>query len=166
MTDPREWEVSIREMRTADAPKVSSLTTELGYQRTPGEVRAWIDQRRADQVAFVACLNGEVVGWIEAAVEHRLQSAPYVLIGGLVVSQQVRGRGIGRQLCERIEAWSSERGVSTVRVTSRSTRAEAHRFYLQNGYSAVKTSMVFEKTVQNNNGPETEVQSREKVDSN
>jgi GNAT superfamily N-acetyltransferase len=143
-----------------------SLTAELGYERTPGEIRAWIHQRRSDQVAFVARFNGEVVGWIEAAVEHRVQSPPYVLIGGLVVSQQVRGGGIGRQLCGRVEAWSSDRGVNTVRVTSRSTRAEAHRFYLQNGYETVKTSMVFEKRVRNNNGPETEVQGREKVDPN
>ncbi len=156
--------MTIREMKAEDALMVSALAMELGYERSGEEIRAWVDQCRSNQVAFVACLNGEVVGWIEAAVEHRLQSAPYVLIGGLVVSQQVRGRGIGRQLCERIEAWSSDRGVNTVRVTSRSTRAEAHRFYLQNGYATVKTSMVFEKRVGNNNGPETEVQGRKKAD--
>src|ERR1700693_5846578 len=103
MTNPKEWEVSIREMRTEDALKVSSLTAELGYERTPEEIRAWIERRGSDQVAFVTCVNGEVVGWIEAAVEHRVQSPPYVLIGGLVVSQQVRGWGIGRHLCERVE---------------------------------------------------------------
>jgi GNAT superfamily N-acetyltransferase len=145
MTDSKDWSVTIREMRAEDALRVSALTSELGYERTAEEIRGWMEQRRSDQAAFVACLNGEVVGWIEVAVERRVQSDPFALIGGLVVSRQARGGRIGRQLCERAEAWSWEQGVATVRVTSRSTRVDAHRFYLRNGYETVKTSMVFEK---------------------
>jgi hypothetical protein len=52
---------------------------------------------------------------------------------------------IGRRLCEQAEAWSWEQGLETLRVTSRSTRLDAHRFYLRDGYSEVKMSHVFEK---------------------
>jgi PhnO protein len=38
-----------------------------------------------------------------------------------------------------------EKGVDTVRVTSHSSREEAHRFYLRDGYRHTKTSLVFEK---------------------
>jgi GNAT superfamily N-acetyltransferase len=69
------------------------------------------------------------------------------MIGGLVVKQGVRGQRIGKRLCEEAEAWSRERGVSVVRVTSRSTRDDAHRFYLRDGYTDVKTSRVFEKVL-------------------
>ena len=160
MMDSNGSTVSVREMRVEDAEAVSILTVELGYARTPDDIRTWLvesglnqsgpnrcspAQSSPNQAAFVACLNGEVVGWIEAAVERRVQSDPYVLIGGLVVGQRARGAKIGRQLCERVETWSWEQGVATVRVTSRSTRPHAHRFYLQNGYETVKTSIVFEK---------------------
>ena len=80
-------------------------------------------------------------------MERRLQYPPYVLIGGLVVREGMRSLGIGRRLCEEVERWCVERGAGMVRVTSRSTREAAHRFYLRDGYELVKTSMVFEKQV-------------------
>ena len=36
-------------------------------------------------------------------------------------------------------------GVAVVRVTSRSTRIDAHRFYENNGYRLTKVSQIFEK---------------------
>lgn len=140
--------IVIREMEIADAEAVSVLVTQLGYERSTEEIRAWIEElRRAprQQAVFVAVLDDEVIGWIDVSIEHRLQSPAFALIGGLVVKDGVRSRGIGRQLCHRAEAWAWEQGVQKVRVTSRSTRAGAHRFYLRDGYRETKTSLVFEK---------------------
>lgn len=142
-------EIAIRAMQAGDAEAASRLVEQLGYRRSPSEIREWIaelSRTRREQAAFVAVLEGETLGWVEISVEHRLQSAPFALIGGLVVKDGERSRGIGCQLCARAEAWAWERGVNTVRVTSRSTRADAHRFYLRDGYREVKTSMVFEKS--------------------
>ena len=137
----------VRPMQPADAAAVSGLIAQLGYERSAQQVLAWIasagDGR--EQTAFVACLGDEVAGWIEIAVERRLQSEPFVLIGGLVVKDGMRGQGIGRRLLQCAEAWSWERKVETVRVTSRSTRLDAHQFYARGGYETVKTSVVFEK---------------------
>jgi len=96
---------------------------------------------------FVACItkDARLVGWIEVAITYHLQSEPFVLIGGLVVQDGLRGLGIGKRLCEQAEAWTRTMGISIVRVTSRSTRADAHRFYLRDGYTEIKTSKVFEK---------------------
>lgn len=143
--------VEIRPAAPADAEAVSTLIAQLGYQRSPAQVRAWIeDSSRAarDQEAFVACLDGQVVGWIEVSIEHRLQSPPFGFIGGLVVKDGRRGQGIGRLLCARAEEWTWQHGADTLRVTSRSTRLDAHRFYLRDGYREVKSSLVFEKTRQ------------------
>jgi GNAT superfamily N-acetyltransferase len=140
--------VEIREIEPGDAEAVAELTRQLGYDRSAAEIRAWIRDaaaRNSERAAFVACVDGKVAGWIEVSIERRLQSAPFAMIGGLVVRAGERGRGIGRQLCQRVEAWTWERGLATVRVTSRSTREDAHRFYLRDGYEQVKTSLVFEK---------------------
>lgn len=131
------------------AEAVSTLVAQLGYQRSPAQIRGWIEElRRAhrEQTAFVATFDGEIAGWIEISIERRLQAPPFAFIGGLVVKDGLRNRGIGRQLCACAEAWARERGFETVRVTSRSTRADAHRFYLREGYREVKTSLVFEKS--------------------
>ncbi len=142
-----ENQLAVREIQPHDASSVSLLIAQLGYERSPQQVVDWIANTRSDQehAAFVACLGDEVVGWIEVSIERRLQSAPFALIGGLVVKDGLRGQGIGRRLCERAEAWSWERSVEKVRVTSRSTRLDAHRFYAGGGYQVTKTSLVFEK---------------------
>jgi GNAT superfamily N-acetyltransferase len=135
-------------MEPRDAPEVAILITQLGYERDQAEVKTWIEamQKRQDlQIAFVACLDDEVIGWIEISVEHRLQAAPFALIGGLVVKDGYRNRRVGLRLCERAEAWTWERGLTSLRVTSRSSRTDAHRFYLRNGYTLSKVSHVFEK---------------------
>ena len=140
--------VEIREMEARDAGAVARLTGELGYERTPDSIQQWIEtaaSHRHGQAAYVACLGGEVVGWIEVSLEHRLQSEDFALIGGLVVTREHRGRRIGERLCEQAEAWSREHGAARLRLTSRSTRADAHRFYQREGFDLVKTSLVFEK---------------------
>jgi predicted N-acetyltransferase YhbS len=142
--------LTIRRVRLGDAEAVAELNGQLGYPATAEEVRerlAALASYEASQAVFVACLGGEVVGWIDVAIVLHVQSKPYAMIGGLVVKQGVRGQRIGKRLCEEAEAWSRERGVSVVRVTSRSTRDDAHRFYLRDGYTDVKTSRVFEKVL-------------------
>jgi len=141
-----ENELSLRQIEPRDAPAVSLLIQQLGYNRTAQQVLAWIasnDPRQ--QVAFVACVGGGVIGWIEVSIERRLQSSPFALIGGLVVAEEFRGKGIGRELCRLAEDWAWQHGAERVRVTSRSTRPDAHRFYLRDGFQQVKTSLVFEK---------------------
>lgn len=144
-----EVPVEIREMELRDAERVAELSRQLGYERSANQTRAWIRHaalRPGEQAAFVACVDGQVVGWIEVSSVRRLQSEPFAMIGGLVVRDGQRGRGIGQSLCQRAEAWAWERKLAKVRVTSRSTREDAHRFYLRDGYEQVKTSLVFEKS--------------------
>jgi GNAT superfamily N-acetyltransferase len=143
-------EVDIRPLRQEDAGAVAELVTQLGYQRTQEQVRSWVLdlESRTSQACFVAALRGEVVGWIDVSLERHLQSEAFGLIGGLVVRDSVRGAGIGKLLCEQAEDWSRRQGVNTIRVTSRSTREAAHRFYLRDGYRQTKISMVFEKPLE------------------
>lgn len=141
-------EIQLRPMEPQDAEAVAELALQLGYARPLAAVRRSIEElcESPERVAFVACRDAQVIGWIEASVQRRLQSEPYTLIGGLVVSERLRGQGIGRLLCRRAEQWSWDHGMRTVRVTSRSSRVEAHRFYREGGYREIKTSAVFEKT--------------------
>jgi predicted N-acetyltransferase YhbS len=139
--------VSTRRVRLEDAETVAELNGQLGYPAPVEQVRDRIVaiQKTAAQAVFVACLGSEVVGWVDVTIAMHLQSKPFALIGGLVVKDGMRGMRIGKRLCEQAEAWAREQGVQAVRVTSRSTRQDAHRFYLREGYSDVKTSRVFEK---------------------
>lgn len=161
MTDPsitptiRENEpaqLTIRWIVPEDAEAAATLSGQLGYPATIGRMLQRIQRLSGStdsQAVFVACLQGEgtsrLVGWIEVAVTCHLQSEPFVLIGGLVVLEGLRGLGIGKKLCDEAEAWTRAKGIKVLRVTSRSTRPDAHRFYLRDGYVETKTSKVFEK---------------------
>lgn len=149
MTSPySEISVVVRPIEPRDAQDVALLIKQLGYERPVEAVLRWIERlgsERERQAAYVACVEEEVVGWIEVSIQYRLQATPFALVGGLVVKDGVRGKGIGRHLCEQAEAWSWQQQIETLRVTSRGEREDAHRFYLRNSYRQVKTSLVFEK---------------------
>jgi GNAT superfamily N-acetyltransferase len=125
------------------------LCAELGYPTDREDVLQRMRQiaDETNRVVLVYCVDGAVVGWIDLSIEYHLQSEPAALIGGLVVSESVRNRGIGRQLCEAAEAWARSRGVGRLRVRSNAIRERAHEFYLRDGYARVKTSAVFEKVL-------------------
>jgi GNAT superfamily N-acetyltransferase len=139
--------VTIRGLRADDAEGVATLSASLGYAVSTREVRSRIEliAGRNDRMAFAALLQDVVVGWIDAAVEQHLQSESVVVIGGLVVRDDMRGNRIGEQLCHVVEQWAVQIGIATVRVRSQLKRVDAHRFYLRDGYTQVKTSAVFEK---------------------
>ena len=140
--------VDVRTIAREDAAAIAELSVQLGYETSPAEVEERITALLSNvenQVALVACVGGEVVGWIEASIARHLQVVPRSLIGGLVVKDGVRG--IGKRLCAEVEAWTRNKGLTVVRVTSRSTRKDAHRFYLREGYTQTKTSAVFEKVL-------------------
>lgn len=144
-------EVAVRAMKVEDAVVVAELSGQLGYPRTADDVERWLRSvERAEGTeralcGLVAVLDGEVCGWVELGVERWLQEEPFAYIGGLVVRDGLRGKHIGQTLCEAAEEWARGQGVAWIRLTSRSTRLDAHRFYLRDGYERVKTSEVFAK---------------------
>jgi GNAT superfamily N-acetyltransferase len=139
----------IRRLAADDAEAAAELSSQLGYPCPAGDLRERIEElsRAAERVAFAAVVDGQIVGWIDAAVERHLQSPASAVIGGLVVREDTRGLGVGRRLCLEVEEWARSKSVPIVRVRSQIKREEAHRFYLRDGYRKVKTSFVFEKPV-------------------
>jgi predicted N-acetyltransferase YhbS len=140
-------QVAIRRLTVEDAEAAAELSRQLGYPCSVDDLRKRIDERlRSDNsVVLGAVLNGELVGWIDAAIEQHLQSSPCAVIGGLVVREGARGFGIGKRLCLEIEEWAREKKIPVLRVRSQIKREDAHRFYLREGYCKVKTSVVFQK---------------------
>jgi GNAT superfamily N-acetyltransferase len=145
----------IRSLTAEDARAAAELSGQLGYPCGVDDLRERIEEmlRCADRVAFAAVVDGELVGWIDAATERHLQGETCAVIGGLVVRDGARGLGIGRRLCVEVEEWARSKSIPVVRVRSQIKREDAHRFYLRDGYEKVKTSLVFEKRL-SENGPQ------------
>jgi GNAT superfamily N-acetyltransferase len=138
----------IRPMTPADSPLVADLTTQLGYPSSPEETTerlAALLERPDDNAVLVAEDEGRPVGWVHVELFRSLDSGLQANIGGLVVDESHRNHRIGAALLQAAEGWARDRGAPTMVVRSRVTRERAHRFYVREGYTMIKTSHVYEK---------------------
>lgn len=139
--------VSVRVARESDATDLASLTAQLGYQVQPSEIRSRLARilERSDHRFIVAEDGRRIVGWLHAVVVEYVEANPFVVVGGLVVDQGSRRRGVGRILMESAEKWAQERHCSIVRLWSSAGRTGAHQFYERLGYRNIKTQYSFAK---------------------
>jgi len=138
----------IRESRASDAEAIAELTAQLGYAVPVEEIAQRLRKVAGaeDHAVVVAyAQDGAVIGWMDIGIVFHLQSGTYCEIGGLVVAEQARNQGIGRELLAYAEKWGASKGMKKMLVRSNAKRADAHRFYLREQYEMVKTSAVFEK---------------------
>ena len=145
-------EIVLRRLRVDDAEAVAALSEGLGYPATAEKVQSRLEYvvGSNERLAIAAVWRGVLIGWIDAALEHHLQSETVITIGGLVVRSDMRGKKIGQQLCLAVETWAGQIGIGIIRVRSHQKRTDAHRFYARDGYKQVKTSLVFEKDISSN----------------
>ena len=140
--------IIVREAATSDVPAIAALCEELGYPSSALDVETRLIEimKSADHAVFVA-VDRAVVGWIHVFLALRMESDPFAEIGGLVISNNYRGRGAGRKLVLQCEEWTRSKQMSSLRVRSRLSRNDAHAFYLRLGFSEKKTQAVFDKTL-------------------
>ncbi len=140
--------IAARPAEETDAAPIALLCGQLGYPSREEEVlrRLRLILRDADHAVLVAQVSdGRVVGWIHVFGARLVEHDPRAEIGGMVVEERFRGRGVGQLLVREAERWARERGHGTITVRSNVVRAQAHRFYEKLGYVTVKTQQVFRK---------------------
>lgn len=140
--------IRIRRATAEDAPAVGGLLTEMGYPSAPEEVRQRLETTlpHPDYSSWVAEADGRVVGFAGAWIGHFFEkNGSYGRLLALVVDSDVRRRGVGGALVREAERWVFGRGGAALVVNSGNHRAEAHRFYQKQGFSA--TGVRFIKTL-------------------
>lgn len=128
----------LRLAHTADAPAVNELLHQLGYPQagvaaTASRIQAW-DADPAS-AAYVADADGDLLGLVAVHVCPFFERAgSWGRIVALVVSDHVRGQGVGGQLVTAAESFAASRGCVGMEVTSADRRQDAHEFYRRRGY--------------------------------
>lgn len=143
-------ELTIRAAVENDAASVALLSAELGYPASTEETKGRLTPLLASDrnAVFVAqSSDGLVVGWIHVFVARRVESGPFAELGGFVVRDGYRGRGIGRRMLAAAEAWALAQGVGKLRVRTRTTRKAAPAFYRRLGFASSKEQTVFDKRI-------------------
>jgi GNAT superfamily N-acetyltransferase len=142
--------IQLRQPRAGDEPEIAKLCGQMGYPSTADEVkeRLLAISDLDDHMVLVATNDQDKsIGWVHVHLSYRLLVETFAELGGLVVSVEHRGLGIGERLMLEAEDWAKARGAKVMRVRSNVVRQRAHGFYQQSGYEQVKTSYVFKKVL-------------------
>jgi GNAT superfamily N-acetyltransferase len=143
---------TIRPALLADAPRIALLSDMLGYPVAEEAMASRLQHlmgRVEDTVLVAALPSGQVVGWLHGSEQVLLESGRRCEILGLVVDEEHRTQGVGRQLVAAVEAWAASRELGLVTVRSNVQRAESHPFYEQLGYVRIKTQHAYRKELSN-----------------
>jgi len=137
----------IRDAHSNDAHSICVLNLDgLGYDYPEECTRARVEQiLSTNDKLLIAELDGTIAGYIHAGDYECTYADSLKHIIALVVDERFREKGIGRTLVSVIERWAKETGAYGIRLTSRTSRENAHKFYKACGYVDRNESKVFYK---------------------
>ena len=140
----------IRAALTDDSPQLAVLIGELGYLSTKGFIQEKLAQLSAipGTKIFVADYDGKVIGLLSFSILPLLHLDEGLgRITALVVASQFKGRGIGKSLVVKAEAFAWNNRCGRIEITSGEHRADAHAFYEAIGYKQDSRRFVKTKPV-------------------
>jgi ribosomal protein S18 acetylase RimI-like enzyme len=142
-------DLKIRDGDLSDAPELTALMCELGYETTSAEMESRLISMLKDPryKTLVALNNDKICGMVGTlSASSYLHNDLSGRIIALVVSRDLRQRGIGARLIAAAEKNFIQRGITRVTLTTRFEREEAHRFYEKVGYA--RTGFRFAKNLE------------------
>lgn len=138
-------EILLRNISPNDAEPVAVLSAQLGYdlsiKETTNNIMAILES--PDNCAFTAVSEGKTIGWIHAFKTVRIESPSFIEIGGMVVDEAYRGKGVGKALVNKVKEWCVKQNNSNLRVRCNTKRFETHKFYTRIGFRELKEQKVF-----------------------
>ncbi|QNK63121.1 GNAT family N-acetyltransferase [Pedobacter sp. PAMC26386] len=120
-------ELSFRTLQPEDAAAITRLSQQLGYPGTNSAtvLRIKVLLLYPDHCAFVAVMGQTIIGWIHGFQTIRLETEPFIEIGGLVVDENYRNQQTGKKLVDLVKEWAVKKGLSKLRVRCQTKRTES-----------------------------------------
>ena len=137
MTEKQDVDLCVRTAEPGDTAALAELMTQLGYPTRPAEMEMRMEMILANKkyATFVAISKGKVCGMIGTFTRYTYEhNSPSAMILALVVSETMRGRGVGQALIAAAENDLAQKNIKRVAVNARFERTQAHEFYEKLGY--------------------------------
>lgn len=135
----------LRDAKKGDAEQLAQLFASLGHPIEPKAIAANLKAlERGGEPMVVAMLGKQLIGAVgihSTLNPHKAKPVGRVTV--LAVTQEARGRGLGRMLVQEAERRLAKLGCGSLEVTSADRLGEAHAFYQHLGYG--RTSIRFAK---------------------
>lgn len=126
----------IEQAKTKDFEQIWALQTSIApVGRTKEEAKAALQSMidNADCFLAVARDGEEVLGTV-TGICCRIMLGCFLTMEDMVVREDCRGKGIGKQLMAAMDAFAVERGCLYGILVSSGFRKEAHAFYEKQGF--------------------------------
>lgn len=131
-------EINCRRMVEADLPQVMNLGNRTEEFQVGEDSSFWPEStlRRwlvsSNDPLIVAESEGEIVGFILGAIHHPTKKTT---LENILVTEEYRGRGIGRLLIDCFMTEMERHGVEYVCALSKTTNVPTINFLLKNGFA-------------------------------
>jgi GNAT superfamily N-acetyltransferase len=138
MNDEKNVEVTVRAVEATDFEALADLMTQLGYETRASEMQMRMEPILANKnyATFVGISDGKACGMIGTLTCYTYEhNSPSARILALVVSEKMRGRGVGHALIGAAEQYLAQKNIKRIAVNARFERKEAHEFYEKLGYT-------------------------------
>ena len=130
-------DLTIRAPEAGDMEALADLMTQLGYETRTSEMQMRMETILANKnyATFVAVSEGKVCGMIGTATRYTYEhNSPSAAILALIVSEKMRGRGVGEALIKAAENDLAQKNIRRLAVNTHFRRTRAHEFYEKLGY--------------------------------
>jgi GNAT superfamily N-acetyltransferase len=135
--------ITLRQAAKSDLPALLSLYGQLGQ-----DDGAVLDRQEADHIwekmqtypdyrIYAALADGRVAGTFALLIMDNIAhcGARSAVLEDVVVEEQLRGKGIGRQMIRHAVSLCRGKGCYKITLSSNRNRASAHRFYESLGFA-------------------------------
>jgi GNAT superfamily N-acetyltransferase len=135
---------TIRDAAVQDWPQVAGLLVELGRDVSPSAVSnpSYVIRfgghlaLRESRTLVAEELGGGLLGFVDLEFRQRLgHPRPQAWVNDLVVTEPMRGRGVGAALLARAEELALKRGCFRMSLETAAWRDGTHRFYEHEGWT-------------------------------
>ncbi|NIF58281.1 aminoalkylphosphonate N-acetyltransferase [Enterobacter sp. Ap-916] len=142
--------VKLKAAAIEDSDTVYRMICELKQAQAdrPGFNACFTENLRDPNIFYqLAWLGNKAVGMISLHLQYHLHHARRIgEIQELVVLEEARGHGVGKQLLAWAEAKARKADAELTELSTSTSRKDAHRFYEREGYRA--THIRFTKPVE------------------
>ena len=116
------------------ADRIATLDTTL---RVPADTRAWLRVRGARHPVLVAELDGAVIGWASLNRFNPRPAYDFVADFSVYIERARRGRGIGRQLLDRLIDLARAQGYHKMVLAAMAFNDAGLALYTRTGFTRV-----------------------------
>ncbi|MDY5129027.1 GNAT family N-acetyltransferase [Actinotignum urinale] len=117
-------------------PQLSSSTKGMSWEAAED----YLGQEGVYQFVYRREENGPILGML-TLVTFTIPTGKRAWIEDVVVDEQTRGEGAGRQLVDAAVAHAQKLGMKSIDLTSRPTRVAANRLYQSAGFAQRETNI-------------------------